>query len=57
MVLIETGSAESLLQLLELRRKHTRLEIHRGLRVLHSVVVDDNQLLNIFRYCGARVLT
>ncbi len=55
-VLIEAGGAESLLQLLQLRRKHTRLEIHRGWRVLHGVVIDDDQLLNILRNCGARIL-
>ena len=56
-VLIQAGGLESLLQLLQLRRKHTRLQIHRSGRVLHGVIVDHDQLLNIFRDCGACVLT
>src|SRR5271156_6908113 len=56
-VLIEARGAQSLFQLFEFGRQHTCFEIHRSWRVLHGVVVNDNQLLNVFGNRGARVLS
>ena len=46
-VLVEPGALERLLELLDLRRQDACLQIHRGRRVLHRAVIDDDNLLNI----------